>query len=234
MKIILISSTNNIQSGYGNLTHELCMFLKGKVDFTLLLPHDEQRYPYTSYPVEYILPSYIFNLRTSKVLQYLLFKYKTDADIVHSVFEFPYALIAARIAKKNKKPLIIGLAGTYAVKPLFQFPDSIFLRRAYNQAKSMISISQFNRDMVKKYSETKTPINIIHPAVNFERFSRVYDENIVRQRYHDKKILMTVGALKPRKGHDIVLRALSILKKERNDFILHREKFLQLFIYVTT
>ena len=87
MKILLISLTNNIQSGGGNLTHELCMFLKGKIDFTLLLPWDEKRYEYTSYPVEYILPSYIFTSRTPKIFDYLFFKYKTSADLVHSVFE---------------------------------------------------------------------------------------------------------------------------------------------------
>mgnify|MGYP001598525674 FL=1 len=218
MKILLISLTNNIQSGGGNLTHELCMFLKGKVDFTLLLPWDEKRYDYTSYPVEYILPSYIFDTRNFTIFKYLFFKYKTDADIIHSIFEFPYALIADRISRKNNIPLIIGLAGTYAVKPLFVFPDNLLLKRAYNHAKSMIAISKFTADSVAKYSKTKTPIDIIHCAVNFERFSREYFIEDIKKKYAGKKLLMTVGALKPRKGHDIVLKALAILKKERNDF----------------
>ena len=218
MKILLISSTNNIQSGAGNLTHELCMFLKDKVDFTLLLPHDEKRYDYTAYNVEYILPSYIFDTRTPKIFEYLFFKYKTDADIIHSIFEFPYALVADRISRKNNIPLIIGLAGTYAVKPLLFFPDNFLLKRAYNHAVSMISISKFTSDLVKKYSKTLTPIEIIHCAVNFQRFSRKYNIDDIKRKYEGKRLLMTVGALKPRKGHDIVLAALAILKKKRNDF----------------
>lgn len=218
MKILLISLTNNIKSGGGNLTHELCMYLKGKVDFTLLLPEDETRYEYTTYPVEYILPKYIFSTRTPRFLKYLFFKYKTDSDLVHSVFEFPYAMIAAKIARDNNKPLLIGLAGTYAVKPLLYFPDNFFLKKAYNQSKKLTAISKFTADMVKKFSGTKVPIEIIHCAANFERFSAVSDISDLKKKYIGKKVLITVGALKPRKGHNVVLEALSILKKERNDF----------------
>src|SRR5574343_70774 len=218
MKVLLISMTNNIQSGGGNLTHELCMFLKGKVYFTLLLPHDEIRYDYTSYPVEYILPSYIFDTRTPKIFDYLFFKYKIDADIVHSVFEFPYAIIADKISRDNNIPLVIGLAGTYAVKPLLTFPDNFFLKRAYNHASRMISISKFTAQMVIIHSKTKTPIDIIHCAVNFGRFSANYKTEDIRNKFPNKKLFMTVGAIKPRKGHDIVLEALSLIKKERSDF----------------
>jgi phosphatidylinositol alpha-1,6-mannosyltransferase len=211
--------TNNIQSGGGNLTHELCMYLKSQsIDFTLLLPWDEKRYEYSSYKVEYILPSYIFDTRTPKIFQYLFFRYKTDADIIHSVFEFPYTTVAERISKQNKKPLLIGLAGTYAVKPLFFFPDSYLLKKAYNHASYLTAISQFTADNVVKYSGTKTPMNIIHCAVNFERFSKSQDITDLKKKYEGKKVLLTIGALKPRKGHDIVLQALTILKKERNDF----------------
>ncbi len=218
MKILLLSSSNNIQSGIGNLTHELCMFLKGKVDFTLLLPIDEKKYPYTSYKVEYVLPTYIFSVRTPKFFKYLFFKYKTDADVIHSIFEFPYAIIANKISRQNNKPLLIGLAGTYAVKPLFHFPDGYFLKRAYNQSAYLTAISKFTADAVKKYSHTKTPIEIIHCPVNFERFSRTQDISKLQEKYKNKKVLITVGALKPRKGHNIILQALAKLKKERGDF----------------
>ncbi len=218
MKILLISPTNNIQNGRGNITHELCMFLKGKVDFTLLLPSDEKRYGYTSYPVEYILPPHIFSARSPKIFKFIFFRYTTDADIIHSLFEFPHALIGALIAGQNKKPFIVGTQGTYAIKTLFEFPDGIFLKWIYNRADIITAPSTFTADNVKKYSKTSTPIKIIHNAVNFERFSKNCDYKDIQNKYLGKKILMTVGGLKPRKGQDIVLKALSILKKKRSDF----------------
>src|SRR5882724_1283102 len=121
MKIILISNTNNIKNGGGNMTHELCMALQSKGDITLLLPKNAERYDYVTYHVEYVLPEYIFDMKTPKIFDYLFFKYpgKFDFDIVHSIFEFPYALIGARLGRKHRVPFIIGTQGTYAVKPLF-------------------------------------------------------------------------------------------------------------------
>jgi glycosyltransferase involved in cell wall biosynthesis len=219
MKILLLSNTNNIKNGYGNLTHQFCLYLKSKgVDFTLLLPRGEKRYDYANYTIEYVLPPYIFDLKTKKVWEYLTFSYSTDADIIHSITEFPYAVLAARIAKKTGKPLIIQSAGTYGVKPLLYFPDKIILKWAYNAARLITPISVYTRDMIKKLSGTQTPFKIIHPGVDFKRFDVNVDTTALRQKYPHKKILLTVGVMKPRKGHDVVLKALGMLKKEREDF----------------
>lgn len=218
MKIILFSSTNNITNGYGNITHELCSRLNQEHEIKLLLPRNEPSYPYTVYPTEYVLPEYIYNFKTPKIFGYTLFNYQTKADIIHSLFEFPYALLAAKIAKKNKRPLIIGTQGTYAIKPLFTWPEKYWIRKAYNQASIITAPSQFTRESIIKYSRTKTPVKIIHNGVNFSRFQKKYDISKLKNKYGDKKILLTVGQLRPRKGQDIVIEALAILKQKRNDF----------------
>ncbi len=219
MKILLFSNTNNIENGYGNLTHQFCTYLQNTgISFTLLLPKEETRYNYTTYPVEYILPHYIFDLKTKKIFDYITFSYKTDADIIHSITEFPYAVLAARIAQKYHKALIIQTAGTYGVKPLIHFPDKLFLKWAYSQADFITPISDFTAQMIKKLSGTKTPMQIIHPGVDFKKFDKQVDTEDIRKKYGTKKILLTVGVLKPRKGHDVVLKALGVLKQRRQDF----------------
>lgn len=220
MKLLLISSTNNVHNGYGNITHELCVFLNGKVDFILLLPESERINGPMPYPVSYSLPPYIFNVKTPKVLRYLTFTFPkaADADVIHSLFEFPYALIASRLAKRYRKPLIIGTQGTYAIQPLFWRPEKWFVKWAYNSANVITAPSAFTRGNIIKYSGTRTPVKVIHNAVNFERFQKPVDVSLIRNRYPGKKLLLTVGGLKPRKGHDIVIRALGTLKNKRDDF----------------
>ncbi len=191
---------------------------KRGIDFTLLLPVDEVRFPYVEYNVEYVLPPYIFDLKTKKIFKYISFSYKTDADIVHSITEFPYCVLAARIAKKNKKPLIVQAAGTYGVKPLLHFPEKYFLTWSYNVAKLITPISEYTGDMIRKFSTTKTPMKIIHPGVDFKHFDVSVDTSEIRQKYAGKKLILTVGVMKPRKGHDVVIKALGELKKGRNDF----------------
>ncbi len=219
MKILLISSSNNVENGGGNLTHEYCRYLKSRgIDFILLLPKKEPRYDYVDYPVDYVLPEYIFNTRTKKVIDYLRFSYPTDADIVHSILEFPYGLIGAKLARKYKKPFIVGTQGTYAIRPLLQQPDRYFTAWMYRTARVITAPSAFTADSIKKFINLKTPIKIIHNGVNFKRFDVSANTKPILERYGNKKLLLTVGGLKPRKGQDIVLEALAILKKDRDDF----------------
>ncbi len=218
-KILLISSTNNIKNGYGNITHELASFLKDKVELTLLLPHDEPQYDYTSYNTKYVLPKYLFSLKSKEALKYLAFNYPGEFDLVHSLFEFPYAIIGARLANKKRIPLIIGTQGTYAIRPLFHFPESLFLKYAYNSARTITAASGFTKRAIEKYSHTKTPIKVVHNGVNFDRFQKKTDlVSQIRQKFAGKKILLTVGGLKDRKGQDIILEALGLLVQKRKDF----------------
>ncbi len=219
MKILLFSSTNNPKNGYGNITHELCTFLSAHADVTLLLPKNESRREGLGYRVEYVLPPYIFDLKTPKILEYLRFSYDASRfDLVHSLFEFPYALLAARIAKRYRKPYIIGTQGTYAIQPLFWYPEKWLVKWAYGGARMITAPSTFTRDNIIKYSGTKTPVTIIHNGVNFSRFQRQMDISAVRAEYPGKKLLLTVGLLKPRKGQDLVIEALGLLKERRDDF----------------
>lgn len=218
MNILLLSPTNNVKNGWGNITHEFCSFLNGKVEFTLLLPKNEPRYSYASYKINYVLPDYAPTFRSKKIFEYLRFKYEVEESVIHSLIEFPYAWLGARLAAKYKIPLIINALGTYAVRPLLKWPDKYFAEWAYNKARIITAPSFFTRDAILKFSKTKTPIKVINEGVNFDRFQTRSDLTELKNLYKNKKVLLTVGGLKPRKGQDLVIRALAELKKHRSDF----------------
>lgn len=215
MRIALFSSTLDVKNGYGNFTYEFCSELaqRKEIDFTLFLPVSERKHSLPSYTfrVEYVLPDYIFRIKPYNFLPYLGTFSLAGYDLVHSLLDFPYCFMAARIAKKNHLPFIMGAQGTYGVVPLTYFPEKYLLRWSYTQAKKTIVPSVFTKEKIEEYAQQKYPIEIIHNGVNFEKF-QFFNGNIfssLKEKYKDKIVLLTVGGLKQRKGQDLVLKALS-------------------------
>jgi len=221
MRVALFSSTIDAKDGYGNITYELCMhYAANGLDFTLFLPRSQHvvaerlALPFS---VRCELPEYIFRLHQPKAFGHFRTVDMADFDIVHSLFSFPYCFIAARSARKARKPFFMGAQGTYGVLPLTYFPERYVLKWCYRRAQHIIVPSSFTKCMIEKYAKAQYPIDIIHNGVHFERFAPAVDCSALRKEYADKQILLTVGGLKERKGQDIVLRALQLAKKERPD-----------------
>ncbi len=214
MKILLSSSTIDRKNGYGNITYELSRALVQKgVQITLLIPAD---YPHKipeipGVDIHKVLPPYLFQYMRPTFWKYMIWKYKTNEkyDLVHSLFEFPYAPLMAREAKRLEVPFIVGAQGSYGVKPLTEYPERFFLKYAYDTARAIHVPSVYTRDAICKYAKKEYDITVIHNGVDFDRFSS-YEEknNSVKEQYTGKKILLTVGQLKRRKGQDMVIRAL--------------------------
>lgn len=220
MKIAIFSFDIDRAYGTGNITYELCVELYKKgVDFTLFLPQINNRdgkpnsekcvgFPFT---IKCVMPPYVSGLgemiKKKLIVQYLKTYNLKDFTLVHCLFEFPHSFIAARSAKKNKLPFIMGAQGTYGVLPLTKSARP-FLKWSYSQAKEIIVPSQFTKEMINKYAGENYPISIIHNGVNFSRFEKAPDISDLREKYKGQKILLTVGGLIPRKGQDLVIRAL--------------------------
>lgn len=223
MRIALFSSTADAKNGYGNITVELCRAMTALgTEFTLFLPEAEKKFAklyIPDVPTEFSLPPYIFELRNPKSLLYLKNIDFSGYDIVHSILDFPYCVLAARLAKKYKKPFMMGSQGTYGVVPLLRFPDRLALEFAYGQAKKIIVPSEFTKDIILKHTKKKYEIDVLHNGVNFARFTAPCDASSIRSTYPGKTIFLTVGGLKERKGQDLTIEALGILKKSYKNFV---------------
>lgn len=223
MRIALFSSTADAKNGYGNITVEFCRALRGLgIDFTLFLPAAEKAF-HAKYipeiPAEFSLPPYIFEMKNPKSLLYLTSIDVSAYDVVHSLLDFPYCFLAARSAKKYGKPFMMGSQGTYGVVPLLRFPDRIAMEYAYGQARKIIVPSEFTKDIILKHTKKPYDIYVLHNGVNFPRFEAPRDVSAIRAQYPGKKIFLTVGGLKERKGQDLTIESLGILKKSFDDFV---------------
>lgn len=219
MKIAIFSETIDVTNGHGNITYELCLALHKKgIDFTLFLPDDEpldRAYPFA---VERKLPKYIFRVYTPKVFRHLFDSIDLRGyDAVHCLFAFPHSFFAARMASRYHLPLIMGAQGTYGVLPLTYPIERHMLMHSYKQAQAIIVPSAFTKQEVLKYARTPLEITIIHNGVNYERFARPLDTSALSAQFGNKKLLVTVGGLKNRKGQDLVIRALPTVLAQHPD-----------------
>lgn len=86
------------------------------------------------------------------------------------------------------------------------------LRRRYlRRADAIVAVSRFTRDaMVRLMGIDPIKVELIHNGVDLERFypAPKRPDLIERHALHGKRVILTVGRLVPRKGFDVIIRAL--------------------------
>ena len=215
MKVAILSPTIDVTNGWGNYTYELCKNLKDKIDFTLFLPKKYKFSEKIGFPIKCILPNFVSEFRQRNTPEpFLNPEIDLDGfDIIHSLVSFPYGILANSLSKVKKIPYLITAHGTYAVKPLFYKPDRNFLARSYLKASSVITPSRFTSKMIEKFAKVKANIEVLPHAVNFNRFQTDYDVSEIGKEYEGKRIILNIGELKPRKGQDIIIKSINVVKR---------------------
>ncbi len=138
-------------------------------------------------------------------------KYLRDCDIIHALDGYPYGVIAALANFGLNKKLIINGIGTYSVLGLDQPFKRFLMKWAYQKADQILGISHFTKKQILKRIKPKN-LTVINHGVDWRKFQKEY---AVTSRV--KKIIISVGALKPRKGYEISLAAIAEIKKKYPD-----------------
>ena len=90
-------------------------------------------------------------------------------------------------------------------------------RLALQQADRVLANSQFTAKLVERAGVVPDRIEIVHPGCDIDRFRPVGPKMDLRQRLlghrYGDRVILTVGGLVARKGHDMVIRALPRLRK---------------------
>lgn len=209
------------------VTYALCLDFSRRtdVDFTLLLPEAvtfKSDLPFVG-NVRRVLPPWMssFKWRPHELLPLLLPRIALHGtDLIHAVVEFPYAILAWRLARRAHVPFVISAHGTYGVVPFSHPVDRLLYRPAFKEAAVITAPSAFTADAVKDASGITRDIQIIHNPVDYVRFQKLSNFEDIRWRFGfpaGARIILSVGALKRRKGVDILIRAFArVVSEEPN------------------
>ncbi|MEJ5301288.1 MAG: glycosyltransferase family 4 protein [Thermodesulforhabdaceae bacterium] len=236
-KIAFLSSEISPHTGWGRYTREFCLALyKKKIPFELHLPvnlknsnHREE----TSLRIYYTLPPFAKSFRWKP--WYLINFIRQCARInlgrtqyVHSLIEFPYSVTALLHADSSRIPFGLTLHGTYSIAPQRTFPDRIFFRKALSKAKILVAVSRHTARRTEETFGKKLEIEVIHPGINSDFL--VWNPLLLNTAKDllsgvnipsDARIILSVGALKPRKGVDILIKATAkVIKFLPNTHVL--------------
>jgi len=138
-------------------------------------------------------------------------KYVKNCDIVHALDGYPYGVIAALANIGLNKKLIINGIGTYSILPLDKSIKKVLMKWAYKKADKILCISRFTEKQILNRVKTGNT-TVINHGVDYEKFQREFETKDKKE-----KVILSVGALKPRKGYHISIPAIAEVKKKYKD-----------------
>lgn len=139
-----------------------------------------------------------------------------DFDLIDAHYVYPDGLAAILLGRLWGKPVVISARGSdvnqYADLPLIP----TLLRYALLRAPRSIAVCRALKDAMVDLGVPGDRIAVIPNGVDLKKF-RPYPMAAARQELglpSDQTILLSVGSLIPRKGIDLLIKALAILRDE--------------------
>ncbi len=137
-------------------------------------------------------------------------------DCLHCGDLFPQALNGVYLRRLFKVPLLVFCHGD----EISQIDRRRYQPRVrdfiYQQADAVIAANQFAYDGLARIGVAHERIHKLTPGVDLEQFYPRSPNHELIEKYglKDKKVLLTVARLVPRKGHKVVLQALPKVLRE--------------------
>jgi len=135
-------------------------------------------------------------------------KITQDCQIIHSLIE-PYAPLATLLAKD--KPLFITAHGTYAPLLFDKLLAGYLTKKSFKKANKVFCVSKFTQKEILKKIDLENTL-VINNGVDYNEWQVDSPPHPLKE-----KMILGVGALKPRKGYHVSISAMAIVKKKYPD-----------------
>jgi len=137
-------------------------------------------------------------------------------SVVHCARALPEGVAAMLAQSFGGPPYVCWAHGEDIASALTSRELTWLARRVYLGATAVLANSRNTAAMLAALGVPPSKILVVYPAVDADRFHPGVDGSHVRQRYAgcDDVMLLSVGRLQRRKGHDVAIRAIASLREE--------------------
>jgi len=148
----------------------------------------------------------------------LLLKHYQSGYIIHANWLFPEGMAAYLLCKKLNIPFLITLRGHDINDLKGKTKDWFYAQKIFTKADMVttVSASLFDACKEKGFEIPESKTSVTHNFYDFESFS-IKSKNNLRQALNidpNEYIILAAGNLNPRKNFDLLIRAISKLKKK--------------------
>ena len=134
-----------------------------------------------------------------------------ECDLIDAHYYYPDGVAAVRVAQSFKKPITVTARGTdINLIPNFDRQKRDVLEAA-SRADASITVAEALRQEMIRLGASGEKIHTLRNGVNLDQFQPVNRDNCRARWGLAGTVLLSVGHLIERKGHDIIIRALSEL-----------------------
>jgi glycosyltransferase involved in cell wall biosynthesis len=134
-------------------------------------------------------------------------------DLIDAHYAYPDGVAAAWLGRALGKPVIITARGTdLHLLPNYRVPRFL-IRNAFKRCAAVVTVSQALADSARGLSGSDLHLEVLRNGVDLELFKEMNREEVRRDLNLKGPTIVSVGLLIPRKGHELVIEALSLLPK---------------------
>ncbi len=136
-------------------------------------------------------------------------------ELVHSLEAYPTGLIGSWLAATLRKPHVLTAHGTYSILPYRSTLDRLAYKRVLRKASALCPVSHGTADLIRQYFSDAVANLYMQPILNGnDYYKAIPRQDVLQHQQSAVPTLLSVGTVKPRKGHHISLQAFAQLKKK--------------------
>jgi glycosyltransferase involved in cell wall biosynthesis len=134
-------------------------------------------------------------------------------ELIDAHYLYPDGVAAVLLGRSLGKPVVITARGTDVnLLPEYRVPRRL-IRWAATQAAGVVAVSEALRERLIKLGVSGDHVEVLHNGVDLDLFAP-QDRAAARRELRldaDRPVVLSVGWLVPRKGHDLAIRAVAAM-----------------------